>query len=586
MFSIVISEKGGAERRETFEQDEVTIGRVQGNDLMLPKGNVSKRHCRVALQNGRFVVLDQESTNGTYVNRRRISQATVVREGDRIYVGDFILRIEADEAKEEPESIVPEPEPPPREPPPRPAMITSPDAGEVQLLSTASAPAASAAPPRSGPEANGRATRESDSGLETVRLTNLATIIAQRVAGAIEPRLLERSLDATLERRIERLVDDTFNELVIEGDVPSGVDETRVKATVVAELCGLGPLRALMDDESVKAVGVSGRGHIAVQRAGRLSLREQPFLLAESLPRVVARLLRSAGIEPSAGAKEYSLGKLGFEMQVLGSDAIPGTGAFSLWRRETVNRTLEDLVRSGTVSRAMATFLRQCVTAQLNVLVVGPPRSGADEVVAALLTAVEGERVVGLPGFESPGTSYENVSWLRAGEDQSPALLLRAGRLIGHRLLVDGMTGSRARALLSAVAEGAQGVFARLVARSIERGLAGVATDLSLLQPGLTPFVAAEALVSAFDVALQVARLPDGRCRVTRIAELERGDDTLVEGQDVFDFEVERTATGGAVEGTFRNTGQAPKLVAELRSQGIRLDPALLSRPPASEDRR
>jgi len=40
------------------------------------------------------VVVDQNSTNGTYVNRQRIVQATIVREGDRIYIGDFVLRIE------------------------------------------------------------------------------------------------------------------------------------------------------------------------------------------------------------------------------------------------------------------------------------------------------------------------------------------------------------------------------------------------------------------------------------------------------------------------------------------------------------
>ena len=38
MFTIVISEKGGAERRETFERSEISVGRVQGNDLMLPEG--------------------------------------------------------------------------------------------------------------------------------------------------------------------------------------------------------------------------------------------------------------------------------------------------------------------------------------------------------------------------------------------------------------------------------------------------------------------------------------------------------------------------------------------------------------------
>ena len=40
IFSVIISEKGGAERRESFERTEINVGRVQGNDLMLPKGNV------------------------------------------------------------------------------------------------------------------------------------------------------------------------------------------------------------------------------------------------------------------------------------------------------------------------------------------------------------------------------------------------------------------------------------------------------------------------------------------------------------------------------------------------------------------
>src|SRR5262245_43617590 len=94
MFSIIISEKGGAERRETYDRTEINVGRVQGNDLMLPKGNVSKRHARLLYRDGRFIVTDLKSTNGTYVNGRKIAQATIVREGDKIYIGDFVLRIE------------------------------------------------------------------------------------------------------------------------------------------------------------------------------------------------------------------------------------------------------------------------------------------------------------------------------------------------------------------------------------------------------------------------------------------------------------------------------------------------------------
>ncbi len=52
MFTIVLQEKGGEQRRLVFNKPEVTIGRVQGNDIVLPKGNVSKRHARIVLKDG------------------------------------------------------------------------------------------------------------------------------------------------------------------------------------------------------------------------------------------------------------------------------------------------------------------------------------------------------------------------------------------------------------------------------------------------------------------------------------------------------------------------------------------------------
>jgi pilus assembly protein CpaF len=108
MFTIIISEKGGAERRETFDRNEINVGRVQGNDLMLPKGNVSKQHARLLFRDGRFIVTDLKSTNGTYVNGRKISQATIVREGDKIYIGDFVLRLETGPSAVANDAVAPE----------------------------------------------------------------------------------------------------------------------------------------------------------------------------------------------------------------------------------------------------------------------------------------------------------------------------------------------------------------------------------------------------------------------------------------------------------------------------------------------
>ena len=94
MFSITVTEKGGEQRRLDFDKAEITIGRVQGNDVILPKGNVSKRHARIVLKDGKFIIVDLKSTNGTYVNGRKITSPLVVKESDKIYIGDFILGVD------------------------------------------------------------------------------------------------------------------------------------------------------------------------------------------------------------------------------------------------------------------------------------------------------------------------------------------------------------------------------------------------------------------------------------------------------------------------------------------------------------
>lgn len=94
MFAIIITEKGGEQRRMVFDKAEVTIGRVQGNDIVLPKGNVSKRHARIVLKDGKFIIVDLKSTNGTYVNGRKITSPLVIKETDKIYIGDFIMGVD------------------------------------------------------------------------------------------------------------------------------------------------------------------------------------------------------------------------------------------------------------------------------------------------------------------------------------------------------------------------------------------------------------------------------------------------------------------------------------------------------------
>src|SRR5688572_21752770 len=163
MFSITVTEKGGEQRRLDFDKPEITIGRVQGNDVILPKGNVSKRHARIVLKDGKYIIVDLKSTNGTYVNGRKITSPLVIKETDKIYIGDYIMGVDENGAGEA--SAPPEPpmdrgdngrsqlssqtSPPPMrgyDGPPPPGGQASPE-----LLGAAMSRPAPAAPPRPEP---------------------------------------------------------------------------------------------------------------------------------------------------------------------------------------------------------------------------------------------------------------------------------------------------------------------------------------------------------------------------------------------------------------------------------------------------
>ncbi|MGN6107492.1 MAG: ATPase, T2SS/T4P/T4SS family [Kofleriaceae bacterium] len=135
MFTIIIQEKGGEQRRMVFNKPEVTIGRVQGNDIVLPKGNVSKRHARIVLKDGKFIIVDLKSTNGTYVNGRKITSPLVVKDSDKIYIGDFIVGVDEASSGEGdgPSETTTSPPASERLPPP-PAEIRAPRPTEAQPM--------------------------------------------------------------------------------------------------------------------------------------------------------------------------------------------------------------------------------------------------------------------------------------------------------------------------------------------------------------------------------------------------------------------------------------------------------------------
>ena len=85
----------GPNRGATYflEGEDVSIGRQDGNGIILASPKVSKRHCRLVVSNGEVTVQDEGSANGTFVNGAMV-RSRKLKAGDRISVGDFVLDAE------------------------------------------------------------------------------------------------------------------------------------------------------------------------------------------------------------------------------------------------------------------------------------------------------------------------------------------------------------------------------------------------------------------------------------------------------------------------------------------------------------
>ncbi|ROT87429.1 signal peptide protein [Bifidobacterium mongoliense] len=89
--ALLISTRGAVSgSRYLLDEDEITVGRDPGADILLDDSTVSRAHAVFRRDNGTFSVVDSGSLNGTYVNRQRVDEQQL-KNGDEIMIGKFRL---------------------------------------------------------------------------------------------------------------------------------------------------------------------------------------------------------------------------------------------------------------------------------------------------------------------------------------------------------------------------------------------------------------------------------------------------------------------------------------------------------------
>lgn len=557
MLTVVVHEKGGQTQRFSFKGDSFSIGREDDNDLVLDRVNVSKHHLQFVKGEGNIEVHDLESTNGTYLNGRKVAAPRPIRRTDRVYVGDYILLLEGDDA------LLTSPPRERRSPVTRPG--DKPDFVELVADDTGLVTSAQ---------------RVAAAGVESSYLDGLAAQIHQTLLKAV-PRLDPLATnDVTDDDRkdVIEMVDGVLADFRDSQQIEATVDVGPFRERVLREALEWGPLGDLMRDDSVREIQVVGTSPVHVVRDSGLAERlELRFTGEAALMRVIQRMTRKRGLMGEGTHVLEGTVEHGFYLYAL-LPPHPGRQiVVALRRMRTDANNLTALVQEGVLSADMRELLVLTLRACRRVLVCASGGVNLDRFMRALMGEIpDSLRVACISDSGRLGSGRKGwvpVRRLIEANDKIELqhvlnVLLRGGLDL---VISQQCNHSDAAAVIDALAGASRGVVVSLwginTAHALSR-LAALGTASGGAVQGL-----ALSLAHAVDI---VVRLNSGvgheSMQIVEIVEPDTRADSTIEYRPLF---IAARAEDGTTE--FKSTPNVVGFLRRLADQGAEVPQRLLN---------
>jgi len=570
---VVVHEKGGRTQRFNFDGDQFTVGREEDNDLVLDRVNVSKHHLRFRRHEGRVEVVDLGSTNGTYVNGRRVSKPRPLRRSDRIYVGDYILMLEGDDPSLTPlergEVLVAGVD---GQPTPRRIAVPSPqpDAGEPLA-----------------PPVRWTAAQDDESGVMTsarrVPPPGVQSSYLDQVAGRLLQTVLAnvfgldpvRASEISDEDRQDALtlVDSLIADMSRGAELEEGINIEALKAQVARELLELGPLDELMGDPDIREIQVVGSGPIRIVRQGasptvRAELTNRRFSGDRALVLAVHRMAREWGFLVEGSQILEGKVKHGFSMYAVLPPTQVRSPVLSLRRNQTDANNLTSLVQESVLSTDMAELLRAAVRSCSRILICASGATNLDRFMGALVGEIpDALRVVCI---SDTGQLGARQGWIQVRRIADPGDTLALSDALGVVLRggVDLVVSQRCRhedaaAVMDAFAGATRGAIVSTWGIDAAHGLwrlAGLSTVASGAIAALTV-----SLAESVDLLVRLSVGVAGEAlQVVELLEPE-----VNEGDEILHRSIFRAVRGSDGLTQFLATGHVPRFVDRIAGSGI-----------------
>jgi pilus assembly protein CpaF len=545
--------------RRRLDWGSYSIGRALGADVRLKHESVAKQHARLTVTADQLSLSELDAQHGILKDGKRVDIYGPLRVGDEFVLGACRLKVVSSLFDTPPARSVPAPSV---------AAVAAP---------TARSEIASAVPEHDRRDA---ATDTALYGDEIKPLQEKVHALVLQELDLFRRTALGTMASATLRAEARKAIE----RIIATGAVqlPPALDRASFVQELTAEIIGYGPLEPFLADESVSEIMVNGPDRIYIERRGRLALAPERFISSDSLLRVIERIVSPLGRRLDEGSPMVDA-RLPDGSRV--NAIIPPlslVGPVLTIRKFSKQRfTMERLVEFGSLTPAMAEFLRICVRNRRNILVSGGTGSGKTTFLNALSASIPtSERIVTIEDAAELQLAQPHVVALEArpknvegrGEVAIRDLVRNSLRMRPDRIIIGECRGGEALDMLQAMNTGHDGSLTTGHANSPRDLLARL--EVMVLMAGMDLPVRAirEQIASAINIVVQQTRFSDGRRRVTSIVEIDGMEGDVILTQPLFAFKQHGVSQTGDVLGEHVAFGRAPAFYDELDEAGVKLD--------------